>query len=533
MILTGKDILDKTRLFTRNILYDNQYVYSNIDCLILSISKFISLKEYLIKKCERDVYDCNGEKIGTRSVIYFDEDKYSDVIPYFKKIVDYVVNNGIYVASNSYDVVLNDINNNLEYDVLLIQKIRDALCHFQYSIDVDNKSIIIDNVSSDSLNPFQLKVSIPYDLLNIPLDFIDEKYRYVDRDYEIRVRLIQFLKKYKNTIPLVDKGNNKALVKNDLELLIKKLMNKKFLQKDVDSFIDDLMYKLIERVKMKEMAPNMLEELIPLLQLNAKDNKMNLEVAILYNYLSIALALDKDLNETDYKYMKTSDIQFLIFVKDDEYLRIKDSNHNNIVNMTEASYDRLCNFYSHVNEKYRKNIMSCYISYIDSIMYRISLLNRLKLKTIRNGVMHVNYGNCSISDIKIWDKKDNTTLLGTERICFGNRKDMFNLANYYEQNLIEIYSFNDMFKHLKEFMSEEELKKVYLNICLYHNACLLESFDIEQDVRTVLSRVGMVMDKWDDIINKECLKNKEDMLRQEQFEKERDSFIKSISNKVD
>ena len=65
--------------------------------------------------------------------------------------------------------------------------------------------------------------------------------------------------------------------------------------------------------------------------------------------------------------------------------------------------------------------------------------------------------------------------------------------------------------------------------------CLTKFLDnIENNSLVYFHNLGYDIRQFNEyIINKECLKNKEDMLRQEQFEKERDSFIKSISNKVD
>ena len=184
MIEDVQDKIKNARLFAKKCLSDKLFNLNPNEYNILQISKFILLKERLIKKDDNDT-------------IYFNYDLYHEYIDSIKEIGDTLVKNAVVLdIKHILNVVISpeEYNNNFElkYYILLIHKLRVILAHGDYEINNANE-IIIRNDSNDIklFSRIPIKLIEKFTFIKMPLrksfyhkleDKYDTKLTYVNRD---------------------------------------------------------------------------------------------------------------------------------------------------------------------------------------------------------------------------------------------------------------------------------------------------------------------------------------------------------------
>lgn len=192
-------ILEKARDFAKRSLEKNNKRVSKDDYYMFLISRFLLLKEMIIKKDSE-----NNE-------IYFDYEKNKDYLPVIKYIVDFIKVSGT-IQQNSVKVVIEPEEYNdstLQFYIWTFNKIRDSLSHGRYDFDFNNEQIIVDNDHSDSRDPFVLKCILPMELLEL-FSYIVENPKDCYTDKEIGY-FNEFRRKMRGDFGyenILNKGNN-------------------------------------------------------------------------------------------------------------------------------------------------------------------------------------------------------------------------------------------------------------------------------------------------------------------------------------
>ena len=135
-------LIARARDFARKSLSDNLDEVNREDYFLFQISKFLLLKESMIKK------DSN------ESTIYFnivENHQYLKAIIY---IVDYVREHGTLISNTDIKVIISPTgftaSAKLKSYIRDFHKIRDSISHGRYHIDSDKGCIVLDN---DNLKP--------------------------------------------------------------------------------------------------------------------------------------------------------------------------------------------------------------------------------------------------------------------------------------------------------------------------------------------------------------------------------------------
>ena len=134
-----KEIINKARSFAERNLYSIFQSADKDDYFLFQISKFLLLKEYVIKKDFKN------------KTLYFDYAKNSMYLPSIMYVVDYVRNNGK-ILSNNLNVIIKNSDGIKSNNLKIIEdyirdfhKIRDSIAHGGYDIDSENGLICIKN----------------------------------------------------------------------------------------------------------------------------------------------------------------------------------------------------------------------------------------------------------------------------------------------------------------------------------------------------------------------------------------------------
>ena len=491
MIIDGKNLFNRTRSLTANIFNNVHFAMSVEDSMILSISKFIALKEFYIKK-----RDCNGKK----NEIVFDMKLGEKALPSINKLCEYVSDNGIYCPSLNYDVVLlNTKDEFLKKNILLMQKIRDSLAHFKYVIDTDKKSICINNKDSSNLDAGVLICDIPIEYFNISLDYMDSKYDLSSIEEYVKSNVINILKRYENRSFDIN-GNISVPSLNNIRALRRKLEGIRYKNIKAENYYEKMAKKLIEDIVLRESGKKMLDELELLLGLEGEDNK----AVILYHYLSIVLADDNKDDSLDYRYLNTKDIQMISWKKKDSYIANKWSNADNINATCNNIINSCINYKIHPSDNYLKSIIKMYLDLINNTMNSIAYLNKEKVRMIRNGIMHANYYNGrGFTDIVINDRKDNTKAkkddINTSFFC--KYDSLFELGLFCEGVVtIGEYTFRDLINSSEILFNCTQIAFFRKTLEVVHEIALEDKFDENFDVNKVKDELANRLVNWDDRI---------------------------------
>lgn len=160
-----KNLIKLSRELVENLLSGNKQKLGKEYFFMFSISKFILLKETILKKD------------SANNILYFNNVKNARFIPAILSFADEIKKNGKYQI-NTTSIRLEKIDGDsqkLVEALLLFNKVRDSLAHGQYTIDLENDSLLINNDhSNDRNNAYKLVCSIPIKLLNYISFYIEE-----------------------------------------------------------------------------------------------------------------------------------------------------------------------------------------------------------------------------------------------------------------------------------------------------------------------------------------------------------------------
>ena len=162
--------LNLARMITKKFLAEDNPHLGQDAFYMFSVSKFILLKERIIKKD------------SVNNILYFDNNKFNAYIPIILDYYKQILKSGSYTR-NDTTIELSDKRNKphkFEDAIWCFNKVRDSLAHGKYSFDFNRKCIIIDNVAED--NSYSLKCEIPIDLLNSFTFFVEENITKVDKE---------------------------------------------------------------------------------------------------------------------------------------------------------------------------------------------------------------------------------------------------------------------------------------------------------------------------------------------------------------
>lgn len=162
--------LNLARMITEKFLAEDNPHFGQDAFYMFSVSKFILLKERIIKKD------------SINNILYFDNSKFNAYIPIILDFYKQILKSGSYTR-NATIIELSDKRNKpnkLEDAIWCFNKVRDSLAHGKYSFNYNRKCITIDNVAED--NSYSLKCEIPIDLLNSFTFFVEENITKVDKE---------------------------------------------------------------------------------------------------------------------------------------------------------------------------------------------------------------------------------------------------------------------------------------------------------------------------------------------------------------
>lgn len=162
--------LNFSRTITEKFLDDDNPHFGQDAFYMFSVSKFILLKERIIKKDT------------VNNILYFDNNKFKGYIPIILEFYKQILESGDYKKNNTI-VELTDKSvelNSLEDAIWCFNKVRDSLAHGKYGFNFRHKCITIDNVAED--NSYLLKCEIPIDLLNSFTFFGEENIDKLDKE---------------------------------------------------------------------------------------------------------------------------------------------------------------------------------------------------------------------------------------------------------------------------------------------------------------------------------------------------------------
>lgn len=226
-----KNLIKLSRELVENLLSGNKQNLGKEYFFMFSISKFILLKERILKKD------------SANNILHFNNTKNAKYIPAILAFAEEIKKNGNYQL-NSTTIKLEKNNKDsqkLVEALWIFNKVRDSLAHGQYTIDLKNDSLLINNDHSNEVNnAYKLVCSIPIQLLNSISFYIEEinekmnekdlsiAYRkYLEKvaaNYDINTKklfgnnyIINFNKYYINKINIDNyKNYNKYYIDNDI-----------------------------------------------------------------------------------------------------------------------------------------------------------------------------------------------------------------------------------------------------------------------------------------------------------------------------
>lgn len=286
-----KVIIQKARDFAKRSLVGNIKNVNKEDYYMFLISKFLLLKETIIKKDSKN------------NILYFDYNKNQKYLPVIKYIVDYIKDNGKIVKnSTTVEIRPSQYNNsNLQFYIWTFNKIRDSFSHGIYEFDAVNNQIIINNDHSNDRDPYVLKCILPIEMLEFFTFIVTKpknKYSETDKnefeEYNKKIRDNfgysfdydeKIIKNY-NTYNYI---NNKTYNVSNINDISYNLENKKYVNDFYNYDNKKINYNIKEYSKLQE------DELEALLLIIKNSNKLTDEQRkVLYTYLKKLGLLDSN-----------------------------------------------------------------------------------------------------------------------------------------------------------------------------------------------------------------------------------------------
>lgn len=160
-----KNLVKLSKELVENLLSGNKQKLGKEHFFMFSISKFILLKEKILKKDSGN------------NILYFNNIKNAKYIPAILLFAEEIKKNGTYQINRTTIKLEKDNKDSqkLSEALWLFNKVRDSLAHGQYTIDLENDILLINNDHSNKANnAYKLVCSIPIQLLNSISFYIEE-----------------------------------------------------------------------------------------------------------------------------------------------------------------------------------------------------------------------------------------------------------------------------------------------------------------------------------------------------------------------
>lgn len=512
-----EDRIKSVREFTKNVLNRNISNISRDDYYIFLISRFLLLKEKIIKK----------ESVEENDILHFnivENWKYFEVIKY---IIDYIDKHGIIVPSNN-KVVIEPFTKDIKI-IDIIKKyirsfhlLRNIFAHGIYQIDFDHEQIII--------NDSKLKCSLPIEMLELfsfisdsqfhdkeefkeytkskrsqyGLDFhltniYDNYYNYLLNDNLLNNKNLIYNNKYKfekDNYKIIDYNKNNIneyflSIKEQREKLIELInflkSNKKLTRKEKELIYDYLVKSGIidkKTLTLKETEENdkiysrKIAEVIKQISLilNLKNNDDNIiDISVLYNYLQLLLSfhcLDfvnrkgEDLRKIGTLKFSKLNPNFNNLNKENygSYINLISKNVNNFINYLNNSFH---NYENHKTSELRNRINDETKKFYDETINLLAKKNISIIISIRNSLEHGNIEETLIENncgIKLIDKSNQFNSNSEDFSCCGTPKDYFEIFEKLDLNEADNFDFNDLLDELKYILDETLYNKLVLSI---------------------------------------------------------------------
>lgn len=508
-----KIVIQKAREFAQRSLNGNIKNVNREDYYMFLISKFLLLKEMIIKKDSEN------------NILYFDYNKSKNYLPAIKYIVDYIKVNGT-IQKNSTIVVIEPKqynNSNLQFYIWTFNKIRDSLSHGMYEFDLNGEQLIIKNDHSNSRDPYVLNCALPIEMLEL-FTYIAKKPKSNYNDKEI-IEFKEHSKKMRTDFGYVYDEDDKIIknynkynhIKYDnynisnindniynisynydnlkknyniyeyskeqedvLDALLLIIKNSDKLTDEQRKILYTYLRKLglldfnleIEKTKIKrnkhpdkkytEKLATVISEISSILGIKNKPNNM-ITMSAIYNYMQLTFSL----NEFNFKskegketlgYLKISKLHPM-YVKsnnnkfdengDSQYSLKISAIRNFTANFIIRIKEKIQQYRNNPSSAFRQSINNLFKKYYEDIIQSFADKNALVLTSIRNSIEHANFYDVS-GQIMLNDQSNQNDNHSINFCCYGNPNDFFEITNSLESGISkENFTFDDFLSELK------------------------------------------------------------------------------------
>ena len=508
-----KIVIQKAREFAQRSLNGNIKNVNREDYYMFLISKFLLLKEMIIKKDSEN------------NILYFDYNKSKNYLPAIKYIVDYIKVNGT-IQKNSTIVVIEPKqynNSNLQFYIWTFNKIRDSLSHGMYEFDLNGQQLIIKNDHSNSRDPYVLNCALPIEMLEL-FTYIAKKPKSYYSDEEI-IEFKEHSKKMRTDFGYVYDEDDKIIknynkynrIKYDnynisnindniynisynydnlkknyniyeyskeqedvLDALLLIIKNSDKLTDEQRKILYTYLRKLglldfnleIEKTKIKrnkhpdkkytEKLATVISEISSILGMENKPNNM-ITMSAIYNYMQLTFSL----NEFNFKskegketlgYLRISKLHpMYVRSNNDKFDENGDSQYslkisairNFTANFIIRIKEKIQQYRNNPSSAFRQSINDLFKKYYEDIIQSFADKNALVLTSIRNSIEHANFYDVS-GQIMLNDQSNQNDNHSINFCCYGNPNDFFEITNSLESGISkENFTFDDFLSELK------------------------------------------------------------------------------------
>ena len=453
------------RLFAKKCLSNKLEDFNPNEYILLQISKFILLKERLIKKD-------NNENL------YFNYNRNHEYYDVIKEIGDTLIKNAVILKIHK---VLNVIieprkyndNTTLKAYILLIHKLRDALAHGSYDIDFKKGNIIINSNTQDicmvTTIPIKLIEKFAYIVSPISIDefnLLKNSNNHLLNEKQKLPLIYDKPKIIKDDYYPVDIYNNyyPESKKDQLEVLKALLIYAKNLglsHKDIDyifkSIKNEELFKQIKNNNIPIFNIKLLvDEMFKIMRI--KDSNVNPYALVsLYNYMQIYLSnkYDELWNNRPpiLSHLKLSKINPM-FTKEPAIYKVIASLIKTIVNRTRKALNQ---YHSVNNTKYKAKILSdinkSFTNNINEILKLLNTRNMEVITGIRNSIEH---GNIIDLDGKIvlFDKENQRDNNSISFVSMASIKDYYDIIETLDIGVLTPLTNQELLEELKVFVDQ-------------------------------------------------------------------------------
>ncbi len=506
--------IDKARAFALKCISGKTNSYSIDDYYTLQISKFLLLKESIIKKNPQTNtihfnYSLNNNylRIIKRIVKLFDNDKL-------------VLNNiNVSIEPKRYE------NEELKRVLLIFNKIRDALAHGAYEIDINRQEIVIYNHSDELGNSYHIEGRLPIslleefsysglspDIINIILNGEKKLFNVnVNRDafikkteYELKTESQLYNEIYRNVNfineeDIIENHDDKKLFDNTninyksalkiVKTLLTFISDSKDIADDTKRIAYELAEKVLNNPKYKDALEGIdkdlakykkIRELINELcrLLDTGKNEIGIKNVAIYNYIQMYLSNCLELNEEQKKKIR--------------YLRLRELKcnfiRNNDIDIQIKGTVKL------ILKQYRKRLKQCVNNPDPSSFYKVladfhdATLNMLLplfqsrnvsiITNIRNAVDH---GNITFDgeNVTLTDSND---LESDKFTCSCTSDQLFRVINDLDTTKEEDLEYDELSiicSELEPILSDDEslYKEFYEAVRFYYRNRIIKQLE--------------------------------------------------------